>query len=273
VRPLRYFDRDLVAYRGKSGKLYVFDGHCAHLGAHLGYGGKVTGDDIICPFHNWRWDASGRNVDIPYSHRVNRTRRLAAWQVQERSGIVWVWYAEDDSVPTWQISQVPFLDSREEDGQYVRTTTRWDRLHVRPRTVAENAVDPAHFEFVHAQEPPAQAKDAQVDGPHFRTVLQLGQATLRYDLWGLGLVIARAEGLTAVCCTTPVDDSHSAIFLTVYAQPDADSDRCREEWERNITIWENMKPIEDGPILDSEQAYRLLRDWARGFRQEPAFQN
>src|SRR3546814_6367094 len=50
-RPLRYFGRDLVLYRGASGRPVVLDAHCPHLGAHLGYGGSVCDDDIVCPFH------------------------------------------------------------------------------------------------------------------------------------------------------------------------------------------------------------------------------
>jgi 3-ketosteroid 9alpha-monooxygenase subunit A len=44
VRPLRYFGEDLVAYRDESGGLHVLSGHCRHLGAHIGHGGKVVGD-------------------------------------------------------------------------------------------------------------------------------------------------------------------------------------------------------------------------------------
>jgi len=69
VVPLRYFAQDLVAYRGASGAVHLFDAYCPHLGAHLGYGGKVDGDDIVCPFHAWRFDCEGCNVDIPYSAR------------------------------------------------------------------------------------------------------------------------------------------------------------------------------------------------------------
>src|SRR3546814_18215367 len=41
-RPLRYFGRDLVLYRGASGRPVVLDAHCPHPGAHLGYGGSVS---------------------------------------------------------------------------------------------------------------------------------------------------------------------------------------------------------------------------------------
>lgn len=69
VRPLRYFGKDLVAYRSASGQAVVLDAHCPHLGAHLGHGGRVEGDNIACPFHGWQWGPDGRNVVVPYSAR------------------------------------------------------------------------------------------------------------------------------------------------------------------------------------------------------------
>ena len=42
TRPLRYFGEDLVAYRDEVGELHVLSGHCRHLGAHIGHGGKVN---------------------------------------------------------------------------------------------------------------------------------------------------------------------------------------------------------------------------------------
>ena len=92
VKPLRYFGRDLVLYRGDSGAVHVFDAFCGHLGAHLGYGGRVCGDDIQCPFHGWRWDCDGQNVEIPYSTQVNRSRRLNRWVVREGSGTIFLWH-------------------------------------------------------------------------------------------------------------------------------------------------------------------------------------
>src|ERR1700759_4275776 len=53
VKPLRYFGRDLVAWRGEDGVARMLDAHCRHLGAHMGYGGRVSGNHLECPFHAW----------------------------------------------------------------------------------------------------------------------------------------------------------------------------------------------------------------------------
>ncbi|WP_425436809.1 Rieske 2Fe-2S domain-containing protein [Mycobacterium rhizamassiliense] len=38
-------------YRTKSGLARAIEAYCPHLGAHLGHGGKVLGDELHCPFH------------------------------------------------------------------------------------------------------------------------------------------------------------------------------------------------------------------------------
>ena len=107
---LRYFGRDLVLYRGTGGRLHLVDGHCPHMGAHLGIGGSVVGDDIICPNHGWRFDASGRNVEIPYADRPNGTS-IRAWEVRESASLVLAWYSADGRVPAWEPMSFPEFDA------------------------------------------------------------------------------------------------------------------------------------------------------------------
>src|SRR5262249_47971167 len=54
VKALRYFGRELVLWRGEDGTARLLDAYCRHLGAHLGHGGRVNGNDIECPFHAWQ---------------------------------------------------------------------------------------------------------------------------------------------------------------------------------------------------------------------------
>ena len=52
--------------------IHVTDLYCPHLGASLGSGGKVKGDCITCPFHNWTFDGNtGECVEIPYAKKVS----------------------------------------------------------------------------------------------------------------------------------------------------------------------------------------------------------
>src|SRR5207302_3830936 len=107
IRPMRYFNRDLIAYRGASGQVHVLDAYCAHLGAHLGYGGTVVDDDIICPFHHWRWSCEGCTVDIPYSARKTQAKRIGTWPVRELEPYVFVWHDLAGAPPSWEPEKVP----------------------------------------------------------------------------------------------------------------------------------------------------------------------
>jgi nitrite reductase/ring-hydroxylating ferredoxin subunit len=80
IFPLHYFGTRLICYRGESGSVQVLDAHCPHLGADIGVGGTVSRDCVVCPFHGWKFDADGRNVDIPYAKSVNRVARLRSWR-------------------------------------------------------------------------------------------------------------------------------------------------------------------------------------------------
>jgi hypothetical protein len=53
ITPLRLGSRRLIAVRDGD-RVRVFDGACPHRGADLGYGGKLAGGCVICPFHGKR---------------------------------------------------------------------------------------------------------------------------------------------------------------------------------------------------------------------------
>jgi phenylpropionate dioxygenase-like ring-hydroxylating dioxygenase large terminal subunit len=47
----------MVLFRTLEGKVNALHAYCAHMGAHLGVGGKVTNNGCIqCPFHGWLYD-------------------------------------------------------------------------------------------------------------------------------------------------------------------------------------------------------------------------
>ena len=83
------FGQKLVAFRSGDGKLNVLDGYCRHMGGDLSQG-EVKGNEIACPFHDWRWGGDGRCKSIPYARRcpVARTR---AWSTLEQDGMLFVW--------------------------------------------------------------------------------------------------------------------------------------------------------------------------------------
>ena len=68
------FGTKLVVWADSAGRLQVIDGYCRHLGGDLGQG-SIKGDEVACPFHDWRWGGDGRCKQIPYAKRVRCARR------------------------------------------------------------------------------------------------------------------------------------------------------------------------------------------------------
>jgi phenylpropionate dioxygenase-like ring-hydroxylating dioxygenase large terminal subunit len=101
VVPMRWFGRDLVAYRTEAGRAVVVDAHCPHMGAHLGHGGRVDGEGVRCPFHHWRFDVDGRCDDVPYSAVPPRVC-VRTWPLREHSGLVMVWQSPAAREPQWE---------------------------------------------------------------------------------------------------------------------------------------------------------------------------
>ncbi len=107
VKRARYFDQELVIFRTRSGTAVVLDAYCPHLGAHLGYGGKVVGDTLRCPFHAWRYDSTGQCIEIPYAVRIPPKARIPTWPVVEKNGFIMVWYHGKGEPPAWEIPDIP----------------------------------------------------------------------------------------------------------------------------------------------------------------------
>ncbi|RYG62528.1 Rieske (2Fe-2S) protein, partial [bacterium] len=101
VLPLKYFGKDLVLYRTAEGAVHLMNAHCPHLGAHLGYGGKVEGDCIRCPFHSWKFDGEGACVEVPYAKKIPERAKVGTWHVRDVNGLIMAWHHAKNEPPAW----------------------------------------------------------------------------------------------------------------------------------------------------------------------------
>ncbi|MEH6550914.1 MAG: Rieske 2Fe-2S domain-containing protein [Pseudomonadales bacterium] len=139
------FGRELALFRTRSGVAVVHDAFCPHLGAHLGVEGRVVGEAIRCPFHGWKFDASGDCVEIPYCDEIPSRAKVHNWPVSEVNGDIMVWYHPAGTAPDWDVPEVPQLnDDNWSEPQYWEFTIP---NHV--QNIAENTCDPEHFQYVH----------------------------------------------------------------------------------------------------------------------------
>jgi phenylpropionate dioxygenase-like ring-hydroxylating dioxygenase large terminal subunit len=159
VLPARYFGEDLVIWRGESGQAVVMDAYCPHMGCHLAIGavghalehGGTVGDTIQCPFHGWRFDAQGCNVEIPYSKHLNKAK-ARVWPTREIYGKwILVWYDALGREPMWEPPPIPEMEEPDKwflgDGEV--GWQKWDDARQPLMCSAENAVDGGHLYYVH----------------------------------------------------------------------------------------------------------------------------
>jgi phenylpropionate dioxygenase-like ring-hydroxylating dioxygenase large terminal subunit len=70
IRTLHYFGTEFVVWRGEDGQVHAVDPHCPHMGAHLGVGSEVVGNDLRCAYHHWRFKGEGGVTDNPYTQVI-----------------------------------------------------------------------------------------------------------------------------------------------------------------------------------------------------------
>jgi vanillate O-demethylase monooxygenase subunit len=125
------------------GKVHAFYDLCMHRGAAMSLG-EVDDGCLRCPYHGWKYDATGRCVEIPSRPDLSRLShaRLTPYRCEERYGIIWVCLADE---PRFGIPEFPQWDT--EGFRFIRgPITEWRCSS--PRRL-ENYVDFGHFAWVH----------------------------------------------------------------------------------------------------------------------------
>jgi phenylpropionate dioxygenase-like ring-hydroxylating dioxygenase large terminal subunit len=133
----------LVLWRDSRRVVHAFRDVCVHRGTALSLG-RVAADEIVCPYHGWRYRGDGTCSAIPQLEdptRVPGKARATAYRSQERYGLVWV--ALDD--PRWPLPDVPDLEAA--GWRTVRTGPFAWRCDASRQV--ENFTDFGHFAFVH----------------------------------------------------------------------------------------------------------------------------
>ena len=286
VQPIAYFGEEMVLFRTRTGEAKVVDAFCPHLGAHLGHGGRVMGETIRCPFHGWQYDGNtGECTHIPYCERIPKAARVKAWEVQEKNGMIWLWFHTEGKPPEWDFPTMPEIGH--EDWSEPRCFDLEMPVHV--QDMHENNNDPVHFQFVHGmtETPPSEIEFGD-DGRYYRIVSHseqdtpMGpiQTTLVRDSWGIGLSAVSLvgipnAGLLMYSSTTPVRENltHSRWLLTATNNM---VDMAGEEFMRGLTqgveqdraIWTHKVHRARPVFCEADEYLVQFRKWARQFYSE-----
>ena len=144
VTAVHRLGQDMVVYRAQSGEAHVVSAYCPHLGAHLGHGGTVQGEDLQCPFHHWRFGPDGRCTGAAGTKQIPR-QGLTAYPCRERNGAIFVWHDAKGRDPWWEIPEIPEASSPD----YRLVMGKVYEFPSHPQEAFENQPDTLHLETLH----------------------------------------------------------------------------------------------------------------------------
>lgn len=191
------FGQKLVVFRGEDGRVNVLDGYCRHMGGDLSQG-TVKGNEIACPFHDWRWGGDGRCKMVPYSKRTPRLARTAAWPTLEQDGMLFVWNDPERKAPPADVI-IPRIEGATSD---LWTEWHWYTTVVNTncREIIDNVVDMAHFYYIHGSLP-----------THFKNIFE-GHIATQYMKSGARPDVEDPEG-AKLLGTSSLASYHGPSFM------------------------------------------------------------
>ncbi|CAI0849509.1 Rieske 2Fe-2S domain-containing protein [Serratia entomophila] len=182
-----FMGQELVLYRTASGVARAIDPYCPHLGAHLGHGGKVVGEELVCPFHGLAFNPQGLCVRTAGGQKPPAAA-LTQRYIAEIDDVIFVWRHQDDRPPFWQL---PALDR---DGF---SQGRYEKFLLQGlcQDMTENSADPLHFAYLHGlQEVVTQHREEEHQMTYTMQAKVFGQAvSMKMRCYGLGYAVGEAS--------------------------------------------------------------------------------
>ncbi|MFF0148161.1 Rieske 2Fe-2S domain-containing protein [Amycolatopsis sulphurea] len=289
----RFLGEDVVLYRTRTGLLRAVRPFCPHLGAHLAHGGRIEGDDIVCPFHGFAFDPSGTCVRTGCGAPPPPNAQLTTWEVREIDSVILLWHHAQGHPPDWEVPATP-AEGLCAPRHVVHT------LNDHPQDILENGIDLGHFPPVHniagdnlrtrytGNEMVINLDINPVEGGHVGLFGALG-ATLEMRLYGVGFAIARTyiPKLRARAqlwmLPTPIDPLHIELRIAgrieqvLDRRPPAPVARLLStamvlffdhDVSKDLPIWTNKTYLDRPKLIKGDGPIMEYRRWARQFYSE-----
>lgn len=290
------FGQRLVVFRSGDGRLNVLDGYCRHLGGDLSQG-EVKGNEIACPFHDWRWGGDGRCKSIPYARRVPKLARTRSWATLEQDGMLFVWNDPEGNPPPEGVT-IPRIEGAESDDW---TDWHWYTTVVNTncREIVDNVVDMAHFFYVHGSMPTYfknifeghvatqyMSSGGRPDLPVPEDAPTLLGTTSAASYWGPSFMIDdltyhyehEAQQTVLLNCHYPVDANSFVLQYGIIVKKSENlpeeaaiasavalGDFVKMGFEQDVTIWKNKTRIENPLLCEEDGPIYQLRRWYEQF--------
>jgi len=293
---VRYFGQDLVLYRGKSGRVFMVEAYCPHMGTHLARNTSsyvvkdnehLEGDNIRCPYHAWRFGPDGRCNEIPYSPApIPKSACLKTWPIVERAGCLWTWYDSEGAEPDYEL---PVFEHYDQPHWVNWNIANLGELACHPQEILDNMTDKAHLTPVHGSID-MDVFENEFDGVTCRQILTAGHKTLAgagepmtNDTWYTGPGILQSVMIGEfpswmLIAHTPIDDGvvkvwYGLMVKVANAMP-TDQDRALaagyekagvDAFAQDFEIWAHKRPCINPLVVKGDGPFAKLRIWYKQF--------
>jgi len=260
----------IVLWRDGDGAPVALEDRCCHRTTQLSKGWVEDGC-IVCGYHGWTYDRTGKCVRIP-QRREPESRsgfRVRSFRTAERYGYVWV--ALDE--PLADVPEFP----EAADPDYRKIDQFYEVWHCAGLRLMENSFDNAHVHFVHRKTfgvikepvPPKLTIEENDQGFVMRADLKVFNSELQkknlkddaefttrhvtstwYKPFARKLHIRYPNGLVHAIVTvaTPIDDASSQIVQFAFR-----NDSEAEAPAADIVAFDRQVTAEDRDILESTE--------------------
>ncbi|MFE3226076.1 Rieske 2Fe-2S domain-containing protein [Nocardia sp. NPDC059228] len=295
------FGTKLVVFADTAGKVNILDAYCRHMGGDLSRG-TVKGDEVACPFHDWRWAGNGRCTQIPYARRVPPLARTRAWHTMQQNGMLFVWHDPEGNPPISE-QAIPHIEG---PGTPEWTSWAWYEqvVDTNCREVIDNMVDMAHFFYIHYGFPTyfknifeghtavqlqngvgrddLRPQEQAIDAP--RRLGNTSVATYHGPSFMIDDLLYHYEHGDAktvlINCHYPVDANRFVLQYGISMQKPADMDNDPEAaatlaqkmvdtvrlgFEQDIEIWRHKTRIDNPLLCEEDGPVYQLRRWYQQF--------
>lgn len=146
-----------VVIQNFHGKLHAFENVCLHRSAPL-QAEPVGCRPLVCPYHAWRYDASGQVDNIPFCDSLYqfdaaemRGMKLREFPLREVGNLLFIHVGDAPRIALEEQFSLPFLEQLEDSSNSYDTEVMVTTWHCRFnwKLVYENLRDFNHVSFVH----------------------------------------------------------------------------------------------------------------------------
>ncbi|MEM9542812.1 MAG: aromatic ring-hydroxylating dioxygenase subunit alpha [Cyanobacteria bacterium P01_E01_bin.42] len=111
IIPVTVWQQAIAVFRDDGGQLHALEDACPHKGVAL-HKGEIQGCHLLCPYHGWEFNGTGKCVKIPYfpSEQKLPPAKARSYPVREKYNLIWVFPGDAALAGDVPLPEIPEYD-------------------------------------------------------------------------------------------------------------------------------------------------------------------